>query len=402
MTHPFLFTWTSQGKARPIEVVGGQGCFFETKDGGKWLDFGSLGYNAHLGHNHPKVIDAIKKQADSLCLTLASAVYETKTQVAEELLRLAPKGFSKVFFTLGGAEAVENAMKIARMVSGRKQFVSRKRSYHGATFGALSLTGDYRRPPLEPGLAGVFRVDNDNVADFEETINREGPKSFAAVFMEPIPGANGVDMPTPGYFERVRELCTQHGIYLVFDEVLNGFGRTGKVFGFEHFDALPDMITVSKGLTAGHAPLGAVLIHEKIAEAFERDYLYAGLTLYAPPLGCAAAASALSIYRTEGLYERGAKLGVPMKAGLDGLADAFHSISRPRHVGLLGAVDVEATEAEWNLLLDEFAKQRLFIHAYPNRGTVVIAPPLIISAAELALGFEKFEAALGAVFGKKN
>ena len=400
MSHPFLFTWTAQKDARPIEVVGGEGCFFETRAGDRWLDFGSLSYNAHLGHNHPRVVEAIKAQADTLCLTGAFAVFDAKTEVANELLRLAPEGFTKVFFGLGGAEAVENAMKIARLATGRKNFISRKRSYHGATFGALSLTGDYRRAPVEPVLSGVFRVDNDSMEDFEKTLSQEGPESFAAVFMEPVPGANGVDLPQPGYFERVRELCTKHGIALVFDEVLNGFGRTGKVFGFEHFGAQPDMITVAKGLTAGHSSLSAVLIHERLAERFEEELLYAGLTNYAHPIGCAAANAALSVYKEEGLYQCAEALGKPMRAGLDTLAASVRGVSRSRHIGLLGAVDIEATPSQWNTFRDELAARHLWVHAYPGRGSVVVSPPLIISEEDIDDGLQRLTGAATAAFGK--
>ena len=402
MTHPFLFTWSAQKEAASVDVTGGKGCRFVDGDGNEWLDMGSLSYNAHLGHNHPAVVDAIKKQASQLCVAPPFAVFEAKTQAAEKLLALAPEGYTKVFFTLGGAEAVENAMKMARMVSGRKKFISRKRSYHGASFGALSLTGDYRREPLEPVLDGVSRVENNSIADFEETLKREGPESIAAVFMEPVPGANGVDLPPHGYFERVRELCTAHGIFMVFDEVLTGFGRTGKVFGYQNFGAEPDMITVAKGLTAGHAPLGAVLVHQRIAEFFEEETLQAGLTSYAHPLGCAAAVATLDVYESEGLYsvavERGKKLG----AHLANLDHSLENVSRSRHIGLLGAVDVESTPELWKVFAQKLREARVWVHSYPKRGTIVFSPPLIMTDSELDEGCSKITKAAISTWGEKK
>jgi taurine--2-oxoglutarate transaminase len=297
MTHPFFFTWTAQQNAVPQAIVGGEGARFRTADGASWLDMASLSYQANLGHGNARIAAAIKGQVDELLLTTPSGIYPAKTALAEKLLAHAPPGFTKVFFTLGGAEAIENALKIARLATGRHKLLARYRSYHGASMGALSLSGDFRRPPLEPGLAGVVHVldcyesrlpggariveGGGSAEAIARTLELEGARSIAAVFAEPVPGANGVLVPPRGYWDAVRAACDAHGTLLVADCVLNGFGRLGTFYGFEAIgSAAPDLITISKGLTGGYAPLGAVLVHERVARHFEENVLYAGLTFY--------------------------------------------------------------------------------------------------------------------------
>jgi taurine---2-oxoglutarate transaminase len=395
---PFFHTWTAQKGARGREVVGGEGAWFHTADGGRWLDLGSLGYQAHLGHAHPRMVAAIERQARELCLAAAWADFPAKRELAERLLALAPPGFArgKVFFTLGGSEAVENAMKIARLATGRLKFVARYRSYHGASLGALSLSGDYRRPPLEPLLPGVVRLPVDDADALGEVLASEG-RTVAAVVLEPIPGANGVELPPPGFFAGVRRACDRDGALLVADEVLTGMGRIGRAFGIEHEAIEPDMITLAKGLTAGYAPLGAVLVHERVARHFDEQVLWAGLTNYAHPLGCAAGREALAIYADEGLFERAAALGQGLLEPLAGLAGRFpHAIQRPRGRGLLAAIDVSLDAGGWKRLSEELERRRLHVHLSSKRGTVIFAPPLVIGEAELAAGMAEFAAALAA------
>jgi taurine--2-oxoglutarate transaminase len=396
MSYPFFFTWSDQrsAAAEALEVTGGAGCYFYTADGGKWLDLGSLSYQAALGLNHPRVVAAIQKQAASLCLAGPTAVFPAKTQLSERLLALAPPGYTKVFFTLGGAEANENAMKIARMFTGRFKFVSRYRSYHGASMGAISLSGDFRRPPVEPGLPGAIHV-LEGADQIEQVLELEGPRTVAAVFLEPVPGANGVVVPPADYWPRVRAACDRHGTLLVADEVLTGFGRTGRTFGFEHFGATPDIITVAKGLTAGHAPLGAVLVHGRIAAHFDDRPLWAGLTYYAHPLGCAAGVAALDVYRDERLFEHAERLGPTLRACLDRVCERAPQVaSAARGIGLLAALDLRGSDAMWRRLAVELSARRLSLHLSKQRGTAIFAPPLIITREELEAGLEGFGDAL--------
>ena len=394
MSHPFLFTWQAQKGATGLEVTGGSGAWFETSDGARWLDMGSLSYQASLGHGNQRMIAALKAQAGDLALAAPWAVFPAKTEAAEALLSLAPPGFSRVFFTLGGAEANENALKIARMFTGRQKLVSRYRSYHGATMGALTLTGDYRRPPLEPGMFGVVHV-LDGAEAIEQVLELEGEASVAAVFLESVPGANGVLIPEPDYWPRVRAACDAHGALLIADEVLTGFGRTGRCFGFEHFGAMPDMITVAKAVTGGYAPLGAVLIHDRIAAHFADNVLYAGLTGYAHPLGCAAAREAIAIYRDERLFDRARDLESALCKSLEGvLASSDGAATDVRVIGLLAGVDLELSPAGWDRLATGLTARRVFLHVSPRRKTAIFAPPLVVAEAELDAGISAFSEAL--------
>jgi taurine--2-oxoglutarate transaminase len=353
---------------------------------------------------------ALKRQIDEMCLATTNAVFHAKTRLAEELLAIAPDGFSKVFFTLGGSDAVENALKIARMVTGRYKAISRYRSYHGATMGALSLTGDYRRPPLEPGIPGVIHaldcdcdacpfgktLDTCNIecaSHIGQLLHLEGPGTVAAVILEPIVGANGVLVPPDDYWPRVRAACDDDGALLVADEVLTGFGRTGTWLCVEQLGAVPDLITVAKGLTGGYAPLGAVLVHDRVAKHFDENFLYAGLTNYAHPLGCAAGVAAIEIYREEGLLQNATRLQRPLLDGLDALP---HRRTKARGRGLLAAVDLDLDPDAWLRFVAKLQEEHVFVHAYPKRGTLILSPPLCISREELDEGLRRIGRALEA------
>tara|TARA_R110002096_G_scaffold44526_1_gene120010 strand:+ start:55083 stop:56294 length:1212 start_codon:yes stop_codon:yes gene_type:complete len=394
-TQDYFHTWSAQAGARGADLVGGEGAELIMADGSRWLDMGSLSYQASLGQSHPGVVAAIAAQASELCLAPPNADFPVKRALAAKLLALAPPGYSKVFFTLGGAEANENAMKIARLATGRLKFLSRYRSYHGATFGALALTGDYRRPPLEPALGGVIHVLGEDPAILEETMELEGPGTIAAVFMEPIPGANGVHLPRSDYWPRMRAACDAHGTLLVADEVLTGFGRTGRCFGFEHEGVVPDMITVAKALTGGYAPLGAVLVHERVAAHFEDEVLYAGLTNYAHPLGCAAALATLEAYESEGLYARAAQLESVLLGGLQSICDAHPTIaSKARGRGLLAAIDIKGDAEFWARLQAALGNARVLLHIAQSRGTAIVAPALNMPEAQLGDGLARLKGAI--------
>jgi len=416
--YPFYFTWTAQGAAKPLELAGGQGAFFTTKDGARWLDLGALSYQVNAGHGNRRIVDAIKRQADELCLAAPNAVFPAKVELARRLLDLAGPGFArgKVFFTLGGAEANENALKIARLVTGRLKNVARYRSYHGATMGALSLTGDWRRAPLEPGIPGVVHVQDcycdrcpfgkqlatcarECATHIADTMRLEG--GVAAVFLEPVPGANGVLVPPPEYWPLVRAGCDREGALLVADEVLTGFGRTGKPFGFQHWDVVPDLITVAKGLASGYQAIGAVLVHEKLARFFDERVLACGLTYYAHPTACAAAVETLNVYRDDHLFDHAARLGPVLRRELDAVAARVGVHAFVRSLGLLGALELEAEAAAWAKLGGELAARKLSLHVDGKRGTAIFSPPLCIAEDELVTGIRAFGDAAVAAFGSR-
>jgi taurine---2-oxoglutarate transaminase len=414
--YPFFFTWSAQQNAKAFELTGGEGAWFTTADGGRWLDLGALSYQVNAGHGKKRIVEAIKRQADELCLSAPNAIYPAKVELAERLLALAGPGFTKVFFTLSGAESNENAIKIARQVTGRLKMVSRYRSYHGASMGALALTGDWRRPALEPALAGVVHVQDcycdrcpfgqrvetckrECATNIGETMRLEGPRSVAAVFLEPVPGANGVLVPPPEYWPIVRQACDAEGALLVADEVLTGFGRTGKPFGFQHWDVTPDIITTAKGLASGYATIGAVIVHERVAKHFDEQILACGLTYYAHPLACAAALETLKLYEDEQLFANAERLGPVLRKELDAVATRVRPTSFVRSLGLLGALEFEAPASSWQQLGTELGRRKLSLHVDPKRGTAIFAPPLCITESELVSGMRSFGDAAVAAFG---
>ncbi|HET7505745.1 MAG TPA: aminotransferase class III-fold pyridoxal phosphate-dependent enzyme [Kofleriaceae bacterium] len=416
MEYPFFFTWSAQHAARPVELTGGDGAWFTTADGGRWLDLGSLAYQVNAGHGRRRIIEAIKRQADELCLATPNAVFPAKRELAERLLAMAGPGFSKVFFTLGGAEANENALKIARLVTGRLKNVARYRSYHGASMGALSLTGDWRRAAVEPGIAGVVHVQDcycdrcpfgqrvetckrECATHIATTMALEGARSVAAVILEPVPGANGVLVPPPEYWPMVRAACDAEGALLIADEVLTGFGRTGKPFGFQHWDVTPDLITCAKGLASGYQPIGAVIVHERVARHFDDQVLACGLTYYAHPTACAAAVETMKLYEDEQLYAHAARLGPVLHRELRAVAARLAPPTFARSLGLLGALELDAPLPAWNRLGVELAARRLSLHNDGKRGTAIFAPPLCITEDELVSGVRSFGDAAVVAFG---
>jgi taurine--2-oxoglutarate transaminase len=415
MEYPFFFTWSAQSAVKPVELTGGEGAWFTTADGGRWLDLGSLSYQVNAGHGRRRIVEAIKRQADQLCLSTAHAVFPAKIELARRLLALAGPGYTKVFFTLGGAEANENALKIARLVTGRFKLMSRYRSYHGASMGALSLTGDWRRTLVEPGIAGAVHVHDcycdrcpfgqrvetcarECASHIGLTMTLEGARSVAAVILEPVTGANGVMVPPPEYWPMVRAACDAEGALLIADEVLTGFGRTGKAFGHQHWNVTPDIITCAKGLTSGYQPLGAVIVHERVARHFDDNILACGLTYYAHPTACAAAVETLQLYDDEQLFDNAARLGPVLRRELEAAAARLPGKTFVRSLGLLGALEIEAPPAAWTRLGRELAARRLSLHDDGRRGTCIFAPPLCITEDELVPGIRGFGDAAVAAF----
>jgi taurine--2-oxoglutarate transaminase len=411
-----FYTWTAQRDAQPLEIVAGKGARFDTADAKDWIDLGSITWNAHLGQGHPAMIRALTAAAARGIVPPPSGVFEDKARAGELLAEVAPRGMTKSFLCLSGAEANENAVKIARLVTGRKKVVARTKSYHGATLAMLSLSGDPRREKFEPALPGIVRMADpycyrcafgktpdscalECASDLATVVEREGPDTIAAVVLEGIVGANGVFTPPAGYFRRVREICDRHGILLIDDEVLSGFGRTGRWFAIDHDGVTPDLLTCAKGLTAGYAPGGAVLVDDRIAHHFDAEVLSCGLTSYAHPIVCAAIVAAITTLRDERLVDRAATLGAWLGGRLAELARGRVSIGEVRGVGLLWALELvepgtrnpvsAATAAK---LARAIRARRLWMHKRDN--LIYLAPPLVSSEADLDEGLQRLGTAL--------
>jgi len=409
-----FYTWTAQNKAEPLPIVGGEGARFRTADGALWWDLGSMTWNAALGHGHPRMIAAMTAAASRGLLVYPTAVFPDKARAGELLVEVAPAGASKAFICLSGAEANENAVKMARLYTGRSKIVARTQSYHGATLAMLSLSGDPRRLPFEPGLPGVLRMASPYcyrcpfglrpidcglacADDLETVLRREGPDTVAAVILEGIVGANGVLVPPAGYFRRVRELCDRYGILLIADEVLSGFGRTGRWFAIDHDGVSPDLLTVGKGVTAGYAPGGAVVVSERIARHFDDQTLLCGLTSYAHPLVCAAMVAAIETLRDEHLVERAAALGAWWQPQLQALAAHRPIVGEVRGLGLLWALELvepaSTADADASAPRPPLAPQKTkrlaellrarHVHLHRRENLFYLAPPLIADQAFL-------------------
>jgi taurine--2-oxoglutarate transaminase len=401
-----FFTWVAQRDAHPVAITGGSGARFFTADGAEWLDFGSMVWNANLGHGHPAMRRALVAAAERGTLAMPSSVFPEKLDATRRLLEVVPQGLrdGKVFFCLSGAEANENAIKMARLCTGRRRIVHRSRSYHGATLGMLSFSGDPRRVPFDPGLPDGVSFDDPYSAlphptDLEAVLRREGPTTIAAVLLEGVVGANGVFVPPPGYWKRVRQICDELGVLLIADEVLSGFGRTGRWFAVDHDGIAPDLLTCAKGLTGGYAPAGAVVTSAKVAGFFEDHVLSCGLTAYGHPLACAAIAAAIAAYRDGDLIRRAAGLGDKLGGLLRAIATRRSFVREVRGVGLLWAVDLgdaAAIAAATKKLPGALAARRLHLHKRDNM--VFVAPPLVVSEGELEDGVARLEAALAECF----
>ena len=396
---------------------------FYDHDDQPWFDFESQVFNCNLGHGDARVINAIKRQAEELACAHPAAVFESKARLGELLAEVSPGDLSHAFLCLSGSEAVENAYKVARMVTGRSKVIARRRSYHGASMGALSLTGDARRLPLEPGLWGVLRADDPYcyrcpfqlepgscarqcVTHIEHIIEMEGAHTIAAIFAEGVTGSNGGFIPPDDYWPRLRELCDRHGILLVADEVFSGFGRTGEWFAVDHWGVTPDLMTTAKGITSGYAPMGALLMRPRIAERFKEETLWCGLTSYAHPISCAAAVATIEAYREDGLIDRAKELGVWLKSQLTALShEPWYG--EGRCLGLFGTLELKASalsalqggEPAFAQALKAELKARR-VHALYKDHNLFITPPLCITQTQLAEGFELTLEATRAAFAR--
>jgi len=418
-----LRSWSVQGKNQYEEIVGGEGCWFWNRDGKNYLDFSSQLVNTNIGHQHPKVIEAIKEQADKLCYIAPFYASEPRAKLAELIAKYTPGDLVKSLFTLGGAEANDNAIKIARAYTGRFKVISRYRSYHGATYGAITLTGDPRRPPVEPGIPGVVRVFEpycyrcsfgqtypgcglECAEHVREIILYEDPKSIAAFFVEPVTGTNGVFVPPKEYLPRIREICNEFGILMVADEVMTGWGRTGKWFGVDNWNVVPDIMTIAKGVTQGYVPLGAVVVNEKIASYYDDHMLWCGLTYSGHPLACATGVATVKIYEDENLIENSAKMGEKLKTRLLEMKEKHPSIGDVRAIGLFAAIelvknrDTKEPLAPWNgpdpgiIARISACLREKGVFVYTRWNYLFLAPPISINKDELKFGLDAVDSCL--------
>ncbi|MFP5341330.1 MAG: aminotransferase class III-fold pyridoxal phosphate-dependent enzyme [Candidatus Limnocylindria bacterium] len=415
--HTF-FSWSAQGAIDPIAIDRAEGVWLYTPEGRRILDFNSQLMSVNIGHGDRRVVDAITEQATRLQFVQPSFTTEIRARLGEKLAEILPGDMDKVFFTLGGAEAVENAIKFARHYTGRTKVLARYRAYHGATLGAMTLTGDPRRWANEPGLVGVVRYPDthrwgepgprpvaESLQGLEDVIRYEGPHTIAAVFLETIVGTNGILIPPDGYLQGVREICDRHGILMVADEVMAGFGRTGRWFAVDHWDVVPDLMTMAKGLTSSYLPLGAVAMRRHVAEAFETKMFYGGLTYSSHPVSLAAALATIRVYEEDGLLEHTTRMGAVMRAHHERLAAKHPSVGAHRNLGLFGIIELVRSRDPWtpitpfNGTSDEMKAVAGYLRAHdlytltPNNA-IHTNPPLCISEEELAHGFEIIDAAL--------
>jgi taurine--2-oxoglutarate transaminase len=413
-----LFEWSAQAKVDPIPVARAKGVYFWTPEGKRYLDFNSQLMCVNVGHGDERVIKAIQEQAATLAYANPFMATEPRARLGARLAELCPGDIDVFFFTNGGAEANENAIKIARAYTGRHKILARYRSYHGATAGSMTLTGDPRRWPNEPGIPGVVHVldpyhgiergwdtAEQSLAMLEEVIQLEGPQSIAAFFLESVTGTNGILIPPPGYMQGVRALCDKYGILMVADEVMAGFGRTGEWFAINHWGVVPDLICMAKGLTSAYVPLGAVGMRRKIAGHFQERMFPGGLTYNSHPLACAAALATIAAYEEDDMIGNAKRMGAVMKDLLGGLEAKHKSVGAVRSIGLFGIVELvrdgktRQPLAPFGGTSDEMvALGRVFrqegLYALVRWNAFYTNPPLCITEAELREGFAIIDRAL--------
>lgn len=420
-------SWSAQKQISPTLVAGSDGSHFWDADGNRYLDFSSQLVFTNLGHQHPALVEAIKQQADRLCTVAPAFANDARSKLARLIAERAPGDLDMVFFTNGGTEANEHAVRMARIHTGRNKILAAYRSYHGATGTSIAVTGEPRRFGSEPGFPSVvhfmgpylYRSAFNSHSPEEETeralahlaqvMEMEGPQSIAAVILETVVGTNGVLIPPPGYLPGVRELCDRYGILLILDEVMVGFGRVGEWFACNAFDVVPDLITFAKGVNSGYVPLGGVVISQRVADTFADRPYPGGLTYSGHPLACAVGVASIETFEREGILERVRRLGSEVAGPrLRALADDHPSVGEVRGMGLMWAVELVRDRNSREMLVpfnasgsatapmaELFAACRaggLWPFTHFNR--VHVAPPLVITEAELEQGIEVLDRAL--------
>ncbi|MGA7375051.1 MAG: aminotransferase class III-fold pyridoxal phosphate-dependent enzyme [Candidatus Sulfotelmatobacter sp.] len=406
-----LYEWSAQSKVDPIPVASAKGIYFYTPEGKRFIDFNSQLMSVNIGHGDPRVIQAISEQASTLAYANPFMATEVRARLGAKLAEITPGDIDTFFFTNGGADANENAIKIARFFTGRHKIIARYRSYHGATAGAISLTGDPRRWAAEPGIPGVIHVldpyhgiergwesAESSLAMIEETIQLEGPNTIAAFILEPVTGTNGVLIPPDGYLEGVRKLCDRYGILMIADEVMSGFGRTGAWFAVDHWKVVPDLLCMAKGLTSSYLPLGAVGMRHHIAQHFQDKVFYGGLTYNSHPMGCAAALATIRVYEEDGLIDNAKKMGAILTQLGSELQAKHPSVGAVRSIGLFGIIELIRNRktrqpmAPFNGTSDEMAALGRFfreqgLYTFVRWNTFFTNPPLCINEQQLREAF---------------
>jgi taurine--2-oxoglutarate transaminase len=417
-----FYSWSNQGQVNPIPMVKAEGAYFWDADGKRYLDFASQLVNTNVGHQHPKVVKAIQDQAAKLTFASPSMATEPRGLLGKKLAEITPGDLKKTFFTLGGAEANENAIKIARFYTGRHKILARYRSYHGATLGALALTGDYRRLPAEPAISGVVHFldpycyrcpfgwngNRENccmqcIKHVEEVIEYEGPDQIAAIFLEGVTGTNGLIIPPDDYWPRMREICDKYGILLVSDEVMSGWGRTGEWFAVDNWNVVPDIITTAKGITSGYVPLGAVIVREKIAKFFDDKVLFAGLTYNGHALACAAALATIEAYEEDKIFENAKKVGKHLGDCLEELKAKHPSVGDVRYIGLFSGLELVKNRETKEPMDITPLKNFLIAHGvyvFNFKNVLFVVPPLVITEEQLDEGLNLIDEGLAELMDK--
>lgn len=413
-----LHSWSAQGTLNPMVITRSEGIYFWNSEGKRFTDMSSQLVNVNIGHGNKKVVQAIKDQADKLPYIGPGFAVDVKSEAARKILEVAPDNMGKVFFTNAGAEANENAIKIARMYTGKYKIFSGYRSYHGASYGAANLTGEKRRFPSEPGIPGFVKYFNpylyrgpiefdseEEAAKYyltllREQIEFEGPEHIAAIFQETVVGSNGILIPPKGWLEGVRELCDEYNILMVCDEVMTGWGRTGEWFAVDNWNVKPDIITIAKGCTGGYIPLGGVIVSKEIAKYFDDNVLWCGLTYSGHPMGCAAASATIDVYKDENLIENSKKMGYLLGEILEELKEKHSSVGDVRYIGLFSAIELvkdkgtkeplvpygKDPEGLMKKILGMLIEKGFWTYTHDN--IIIVAPPLIINEEQLRESME--------------
>jgi taurine--2-oxoglutarate transaminase len=412
-----FFSWSVQSAVNPIPAVRSAGVYFWDADGKRYLDFSSQLMNVNIGHGNQHVIQAVQKQIAAMAYVYPGIASEPKGRLGQLLAEVTPGDLCKTLFTLGGAEANENAIKFARLYTGRHKIITRYRSYHGATAGAMALSGDPRRLPVEPLIPGVIHVmdpycyrcpfgwtletcHRECIAHVEQVIQFEGPQHVAALLLEGVTGTSGLMIPPDDYWPRMREICDKYDILLIDDEVMSGFGRTGEWFAVDHWDVVPDIMTLAKGITAGYVPLGAVIVSRALADYFENRPLPMGLTYSGHPVSTAAGVATIEVYREQKLVENARAMGTVLKQGLEELKVKHPSVGDVRCIGLFSVIELVKDRqtkeplAPWNAKPHEMGVMSQVPGALRERGMytftkwnwIFVIPPLCISQSELQEG----------------
>ena len=419
-----LFSWSKQRGIAPIAVKFAKGVYLYDYDDKRYIDFSSGLMNVNIGHGHPRVTAAVVRQMEEVSYVTPGCVTKVRGDLGKKLAGICPGDLNRAFFTLCGATSIENGIKLARLYTGRHKIISRYQSYHGATYGVMSAGGDPRKLPADSQQAPNFvHIDipylyrwehgeesllSDSVSQLERTIAYEGPENIAAILLEGESGSSGCLKYPKGYLANVREICNKHGILLLIDEVMSGFGRTGNWFGFENHGIVPDMVAMAKGLTSGYLPFGCLMVSEKIASTYDSIPLALGLTYSAHPVGCAAALEMLKIYEDENLIENARLMGAYMDREAEKMKQKHPSIGDYRNTGLLGCFELVKNRktkepmAPFNAKPEEMAVmnkvaakiKELGMYTFVRWSYVFVAPPLCVTKEQIDEGLAIISEAL--------